>query len=160
MQCPHCHATLLGNPVTCPQCRQKIRSLTKSSLTSTNVTPLPRLSTPPPANARFNHVTPQPSDARSRQAHPLQQAYRQQMPYVTPGGAPQNSQTAPKKKVGLILGLIGLVGWILPIIGIPLSITGLVFASKEKHTPAIILNSIVLVVSIINAIAGAVQAVS
>ena len=55
----------------------------------------------------------------------------------------------------MILGYIGLGGWLLPIIGIPLSIVGLVFARKENHRAATILNICVLVVSIINAVLGA-----
>lgn len=69
---------------------------------------------------------------------------------------------AGKAKTSLILGVIGLVAWLLPIAGIPITITGLVKGIKawnsSKHSFAvagITLCIIGLVLSIINMSIGA-----
>jgi hypothetical protein len=61
-----------------------------------------------------------------------------------------------------VLGCIGLVGWILPIIGLPVTITGLVYGVKSKNlggtgtaTLGIVLCIIGLTLSVINAAIGA-----
>ena len=54
----------------------------------------------------------------------------------------------------MILGYIGLGAWLLPIIGIPLSIIGLIFAKKENNSAATKLNIGVLIASVINSIIG------
>jgi hypothetical protein len=60
------------------------------------------------------------------------------------------------------MGCIGLVCWIIPLIGLPLTITGLVFGIKSKKlggggsaTAGIVLCSIGLALSVINAAIGA-----
>ena len=67
-----------------------------------------------------------------------------------------------KATTGLVLGIIGLVGWFIPIIGLPITIIGLVFSIKGlkslKHGVAItgiVLCSIGLLLSIVNASIGA-----
>ncbi|MEI7750035.1 MAG: DUF4190 domain-containing protein [Candidatus Moraniibacteriota bacterium] len=67
-----------------------------------------------------------------------------------------------KATTGLVLGIIGLVGWFIPIIGLPITIIGLVFSIKGlkslKHGVAItgiVLCSIGLLLTIVNASIGA-----
>ena len=69
-----------------------------------------------------------------------------------------------KATTGLVLGIIGLIGWFIPIIGLPITIIGLVFSIKGlkslKHGVAItgiVLCSIGLLLSIVNASIGAYQ---
>ena len=144
MQCPHCHAELAGNPVTCPECRQKLRSLSQFN-----------------ANRPAGPSTPRATPQQQRVAPPVA-ARPSQPPRAVPGGIAPNSnfQEPSNGKVGIILGYIGLGGWLIPILGIPLSIVGLVFAKKENHRTAKILNTCVLVASIINAVIGAILASS
>jgi len=61
----------------------------------------------------------------------------------------------------LVLGLIGLVAWCCPLVGLPINITGLVLGIKSKNSPnrgmaiaGIILCIIGLVLTLINAVVG------
>ena len=63
----------------------------------------------------------------------------------------------------LVLGIIGLIAWLLPIIGYPVTIVGLVLGIKsvksEKRGMAIagiVMSSIGLVLSLVNSILGVV----
>jgi hypothetical protein len=67
-----------------------------------------------------------------------------------------------KATTGLVLGIIGLIAWFIPIIGAPITIIGLIFSIKGlkslKHGVAItgiVLCSIGLLLSIVNASIGA-----
>lgn len=62
----------------------------------------------------------------------------------------------------LVLGLVSLVGWLIPLCGFPLSVTGLVLgilardsARKGMAITGIVFSIIALVLSIINAVFGA-----
>jgi len=62
----------------------------------------------------------------------------------------------------LVLGLIGLVGWCIPIVGLPMSITGLVLGIRGLKGPrsgyataGIVLNGIGLLATVVNIIIGA-----
>lgn len=62
----------------------------------------------------------------------------------------------------LVLGLVGMVAWILPIIGFPVQVVGLVFSikgrtsvKKKMATAGMILCIIGLVFTLLNAVAGA-----
>ena len=62
----------------------------------------------------------------------------------------------------MVLGLVGIVAWLLPIIGLPVTITGLVFgirarnsAGRSKAIAGIVLCSIFLTASVVNAAIGA-----
>jgi len=65
----------------------------------------------------------------------------------------------------LILGLIGLLAWFIPLIGFPITITGLIFGiagRKRKRKGAalagMILSAICLAATIINSVIGAYHA--
>jgi len=78
-----------------------------------------------------------------------------------------STQTQPQPKQGkpvtaLVLGIVGMIAWLIPIIGLPVQITGLVFGIKALKSPkrgmaiaAIVLCIIGLVLTIINAAIGA-----
>ena len=57
-----------------------------------------------------------------------------------------------------VLGIISVVAWLFPIIGLPTSIVALVFGITKKYNPGIIMSVIGLVLSLINAILGAILA--
>lgn len=66
----------------------------------------------------------------------------------------------------LILGILSLFGWCLPIVGLPMSITGMVLgiknlqaANRSAAIAGIVLNAIGLVLSLVNAAFGAFLAV-
>ena len=78
--------------------------------------------------------------------------------------AVQGLQVAEHKaKIGFILGLVGIIAWLLPIAGFPVTITGLVFSVKGKKavqrkgqaTAGLVLNIIFLVLTSINSLLGA-----
>ena len=75
-----------------------------------------------------------------------------------------NSYQSPgesKAVVALILGLTGMILWCCPLIGLPVTLCGLVFGIRSLHgentamaTAAIVLSSIGLLLTILNAIGG------
>lgn len=86
-------------------------------------------------------------------------------PYQQPA-APQSSAPVnavyDKGKAGMVLGILGLVFSLLPIIGLPINIVGLVFSAKSLDSPSrgkaragVIMASIGVVLTIINAAVGA-----
>ena len=60
-----------------------------------------------------------------------------------------------KTKTSLILGIISLIAWLLPIVGVPVSLVGLIFGIKLKYNPGIVLNIIGLMLCVANAAIGA-----
>ncbi|NBQ40842.1 MAG: hypothetical protein EBU34_13980 [Alphaproteobacteria bacterium] len=67
-----------------------------------------------------------------------------------------------KAVTSLVLGIVGMLAWLLPIIGLPVTITGLVFgvrslnsANKGMAIAGLTLSIIGIVLSIINASIGA-----
>jgi len=67
----------------------------------------------------------------------------------------------------LVLGILGVVAWLLPLFGYPINIVGLILGilSKKKKmsgmaTAGIILTIIGLVLTIINSVAGAIMYVT
>ncbi|MDD3481219.1 MAG: hypothetical protein PHW75_03310 [Patescibacteria group bacterium] len=75
-----------------------------------------------------------------------------------------NDPLDKKAKTGFILGLVSIIAWLLPLVGYPVTITGIVFSAlglkaKNKKGLAIaglVLSILFLVVTLINSIAGAV----
>lgn len=64
---------------------------------------------------------------------------------------------------GFVLGVVGVFGWVIPLIGFPVTITGLILSirgrskaqgSKGLATAGIVLNVIFLVVTIVNSAIG------
>jgi len=73
---------------------------------------------------------------------------------ASPGGG--------KAIASLVLGIVGTVGWCLPIVGLPVTITGLVLGIKDLDSrnrgmaiAGVVLCSIGLLLSVINAAVGA-----
>lgn len=76
------------------------------------------------------------------------------------------AQSNGKAVAGLILGIIGMIAWLLPLVGLPISITGLVLSNKAMKgftqlgmaKAGRILSIIALVLTAINMIAGVMMA--
>jgi thiol:disulfide interchange protein len=82
----------------------------------------------------------------------------------TPEGTDKRAQYAT---TGMVLGIIDLLAWLLPILGIPLGVLALVFATKGKnsehgsHAMVGIVTAIIgLVLGVANAAVGAYMAVA
>ncbi|MFA6099081.1 MAG: hypothetical protein WCV50_06125 [Patescibacteria group bacterium] len=81
----------------------------------------------------------------------------------TASAAPGQPQNLKKNATtGMILGIIGLLAWLLPFIGYPVTIVGLVLSirglksTKQKQAIAgIIMNGIGLVATVVNSVIGA-----
>jgi hypothetical protein len=76
--------------------------------------------------------------------------------------ASQPDKLARRATQSLVLGIIGMVAWFIPIIGLPVQIVGLVFGVKAKNSTksgrasaGIVLCIIGLVLSVANASIGA-----
>ncbi len=89
----------------------------------------------------------------------MNQEVKQNVPQPQPS---INDVEAGKAKTSLILGIVGLIAWLLPIVGIPVTIVGIVKGvqawKSSKHTLAVagvVLSIIGLVLSIINMAIGA-----
>ena len=89
------------------------------------------------------------------------------------GGTDTGYPTTPPEQGGgkaiasLVLGIIGMLGWCLPLCGLPLTIVGLILGILDRNGPkrnlaiwGIVLCSIGLTLSIINAIIGVIMALS
>lgn len=69
---------------------------------------------------------------------------------------------------GFVLGIISIIAWIIPLIGYPITICGIVFSSKGLNIKTnkglaiagLILSIIFLIFTIINSIAGAIMGVT
>jgi len=64
------------------------------------------------------------------------------------------------KKTAIILSVISLVAWLIPIVGVIVSITGIVLSRKEDQEfpkPALIIGAVGLIASIANWVAGTVM---
>jgi len=82
-------------------------------------------------------------------------------PY-NPYGVRQMPESGSKATASLVLGLIGLIAWFLPLIGFPITITGLVLGIKgmksikrDRAIAGVVLCIIGLVATIINSAIGA-----
>ncbi len=69
-----------------------------------------------------------------------------------------------KAKTGFLLGILGLVAWIIPLVGAPITVTGLIFSIKGTKSlkrklaiAVIVLSSIGLFLTIVNGSIGAYQ---
>lgn len=78
------------------------------------------------------------------------------------GAAPAHSASSGKAVASLVLGIVGLLAWLLPIIGLPVTIIGLVLGIGARRSPnskmataGIIMSLIGLVLTIANAAWGA-----
>ncbi|GHT16687.1 hypothetical protein FACS1894189_0990 [Planctomycetales bacterium] len=86
-----------------------------------------------------------------------QQAFQQQ-PVPQYQSAPYQSvpqASNGKATASLILGCIGLLAWVIPLFGLPITIIGLIMGIKGKSTPGTILCVIGLGLTLINAAIGA-----
>ena len=94
----------------------------------------------------------------------------QQVIIIQPEGAKQQTNPLPmqnqppaddtvvynKSTASLVLGIIGFVAWLIPLIGFPVTIIGLILGIRRKYTAGIVLNVIGLVITLINSVIGAV----
>ena len=76
------------------------------------------------------------------------------------------NKNASRATSSLVLGIIGMIAWLLPIAGLPITIVGLVHgihgqksSQKGKATAGLVLSIIGLVLTVINAALGALLAV-
>lgn len=60
-----------------------------------------------------------------------------------------------KSTVSLVLGICSLIAWLIPLLGFPVSIVGLIFGIKNKYTVGIVLNVIGLAITVANSAIGA-----
>lgn len=79
----------------------------------------------------------------------------------------KNEKIGGKSIASFVLGLVGIIAWVLPLIGYPVTITGLILGciarKSEKNAfslTGIILSSITLGITLINSIMGVIIALS
>ena len=106
-----------------------------------------------PYNAQQGNYAPPPPP---QYAYPPMPLYAPALPVEKNGAA----------VAGLVIGIISMVAWLLPIVGVPLSIVGLILASRGRRlftnrtmaTAGLVLCIIALVLALINSAAGAMMA--
>ena len=69
---------------------------------------------------------------------------------------PPNAAGTGKSTASLVLGIINCLMWLLPIIGIPVGIVGLILGCKKRYMAGIILNAVTLTAAVVNSIIGAI----
>ncbi|MEO0587883.1 MAG: DUF4190 domain-containing protein [Planctomycetota bacterium] len=87
------------------------------------------------------------------------------------GGAP--SENVPEGGGGgraiasLVLGCVAMIAWCIPLVGLPVSVVGLILGILDRQSPkrglaiaGVVLSSIGLALSLINAVVGAYLAIS
>ena len=135
-KCPQCGNLLSGNEewcgkrVQCPYCQQVVMVPT------------------------MNNPNPQSYNPNPQSYNPNPQMYQNPGYNNYAGNSYRNA--ASKSTTSLVLGIVSLIAWFIPLIGFPVSITGLVFGIRNKHTAGIVLNVIGLVLTLINSVVGAV----
>lgn len=67
----------------------------------------------------------------------------------------QNSQLQNSNESGTIFGVIALIAWIIPIVGLPISILAIVKGSKANESGSVVMGSIGILLSLIMAFIGA-----
>ena len=72
------------------------------------------------------------------------------------GVAVANGKVPNAGPAPLILGIASFVTWLIPLIGLPVSVVGIVLSAKRNRNVCLALNIIGVVLSILNAIVGAV----
>ncbi len=79
----------------------------------------------------------------------------------------QNNKASGKSIASLVLGLVGLIAWLLPLFGYPVTIVGLILGCISRKTEknginlaGIILSIITLVLTLINSALGVILVLS
>ena len=115
-----------------------------------------------PLRTEFSPTTPPPISPVGTSANPSPAAatHSQPMSFATASTPAPAAQTP--SKTGFVLGLVNLITWFIPLVGLPLSIWGLVASIKALRQgggglaiTGLILNSIALILTLVNAAVGA-----
>jgi hypothetical protein len=79
-------------------------------------------------------------------------------PGTIPGTTNITTEENPPQKstASLVLGIVGCIAWLIPLIGFPVTIVGLILGIRRKYTVGIILNVIWLSLTLVNSAVGAV----
>lgn len=89
--------------------------------------------------------TPDNNQSPYSPAAPYYEAAPQPYPYAVPVYPVMQPpvQSNGKAVASLVLGIVGLIAWLIPLIGLPVAITGLVLASKVRKslTPSSMANA-------------------
>jgi hypothetical protein len=91
-----------------------------------------------------------------------QQRTGPQQPPSAGAQVPGQVDRTGRATASLVLGIVGLIAWLIPLIGFPVTITGLVMGFQGQHsskkavaTAGIVLSIIALVLTVINSAVGA-----
>jgi hypothetical protein len=92
--------------------------------------------------------------------------YNPYRPPLQTAGAVEQAPRSHKADISLALGILSMLAWCLPIVGFPLSATGLVYGLKSPDSSGrataivgIVLNTVGLFLSVANGALGAYMAV-
>jgi len=137
-------AHLAGKTVKCPGCAGSV----------------PVVKAVPQDNGGFEVIEPTMTSGNERQQWDQQQLDMTMRGYGTYGTPHQGNGRAV---AGMVLGIVGLIAWIIPLFGLPIAIVGLVLSIKSMKNvngrgmavAGIVLSIIALVLTIINSAIGA-----
>ncbi len=157
MFCNYCGNELAGNSLFCPKCGQK------QAQQPVNNEIYPGQAQPP-VNPTVYPGQVQPPVNQMMYQPQMQQPLNQMM-YQPQMYQPQMQQPNPAAHnaavTSFVLGIAGLIGWMLPIVGFPISIIGLVYGvsalkkgEKSKAIAGIVLSSISLALTAGNSAVG------
>jgi hypothetical protein len=127
---------------------------------------------PPPGLASVPALSASPAavapDSASSATPPFApgSGFRAEVP-ATVAPAADSDAPVPGATKGMVLGIIGMVTWLFPLLGLPISIWGLVVSIKAKSAggggkaiAGLVLSGIAIALSLLNAVLGAVLAVA
>ncbi len=155
--CPQCGHPVNAGDVYCGNCGQPLQAPAANHDTSP-----PQASPPPPPAAAVPGAAPQPGPAPGNQAAPPPMygqyagaagpAPMGQPGMIPPAGnAPGITPHPDEKKalIGMILGIIGIPGALIPILGWGLGIAGIILSTKARRTYKHLTTTLGIVFSVI-----------
>lgn len=152
MKCTKCDEELDAGAVFCGNCGQPVAAPTQVSASATATAP-PSASTPAPQPAPVAEPAPAPSSVPVPVAEPASAPVTPVPAYAVPSDL--SKPGGGKAIASFVLGILGLLGWIIPIVGLPMGVIGLILGStslKSSHRrlaiAGIVLSSIVVVASV------------
>lgn len=181
MTCTNCAASFDDNVRFCPKCGTAGDSINSGTAFSPSNSPIPPSSANPSASPAYAPPPDNPPPQAGSSAYnshanvppPADPSVYAPPAYVPPPGGvaygvkPHNTRGSGPAIASLILGIVGAIAWLLPFIGFPVTVVGLILGvtgrksdKKGVATAGLVLSIIFLVFTVINSIAGACLAVS
>lgn len=129
MTCTNCGSPLDQGAVFCGNCGRPIGQVAQQPPGAAGAHPNAPQAPPPPSPTS----QPQPAVPAAPQAVAPAAAWASGAS-VPPAAPVQHSGSAGKATASMVLGIIGMVAWIVPLVGVPVTTLALVFGISNRHS--------------------------